>query len=193
MKNLKKALFWILQLTWGILMNVVGLFALVGLSIAGFRPKRFGQQLYFVVGKGWGGVSLGFVTVVGNTSLGYPSTDTLVHEHGHFIQNIFYGPFMVILSLCSAARYWYREYIMYRNRQYVQNNQPEKYKKLKPYDSWWFEGQATNLGYEYVSDFAIRWRFNETTKSVTESFKEASESMKKLSETMEEWREKNNG
>lgn len=155
MKNLKKALFWILQLTWGILYNIVGLFVLLALVIAGHKPKRFGQQLYFVIGKSWGGVEFGFVTVVCNTSMGHPSTDTLVHEHGHFIQNMFYGPFTIFLGIASAARYWYRRYVQYRNKKYLQNNQPEKYKKLKPYNAFWYEKQADDLGYKYLSEEAM--------------------------------------
>ena len=42
-------------------------------------------------------------------------------------------PFVICIP--SAARYWYREYLWHFNK--------EKYRKLPPYDSIWFEGQAT--------------------------------------------------
>ena len=41
---------------------------------------------------------------------------------------------MLFLSLGSVARYWYREI----------------FGITTPYDSWWFEGQATELGTKYV-------------------------------------------
>ena len=46
-----------------------------------------------------------------------------------------------VISIPSAIRYWYREIIYRTNR--------TKYSKLPPYDSIWFEGQATSLGINY--------------------------------------------
>ena len=60
----------------------------------------------------------------------------LYHESGHGIQNLLFGPLMpFVVSIPSAIRYWYREYLM-------------KVKKIKcwnlpDYDSIWFEGTAT--------------------------------------------------
>ena len=43
---------------------------------------------------------------------------------------------MLALSLGSVARYWYREIFGAKT----------------PYDAWWFEGQATELGTKYVKN-----------------------------------------
>jgi hypothetical protein len=43
---------------------------------------------------------------------------------------------MLALSIGSVARYWYREIFGAKT----------------PYDSWWFEGQATELGTKYVKN-----------------------------------------
>lgn len=62
------------------------------------------------------------------------------HEHGHSIQNCFYGPFMLLVNLRSSTRYLYRRG--------VKAIWPGK--KLPPYDSVWFEAEATQLGHQYM-------------------------------------------
>jgi hypothetical protein len=51
-----------------------------------------------------------------------------------------------VISLPSFLRYWYRRIIVKIN----------KNKKLPPYDSIWFEGQATRLGNEIVEYIQTR-------------------------------------
>lgn len=132
-------LFWILQLTWGIIMNVIGLGAFLVLVFSGHKPRRFHQSIYFVVGNNWGGVNLGFVTVVSKVS----GESTLRHEHGHFIQNAMYGPlFPFIVAIPSMFRYHYRNYLVLKKG--------KKRSQLPDYDSAWFEGQATDFGYKYL-------------------------------------------
>ena len=136
MKQNYKFLFWLLQLTWGILDNILGALIFLVLVIFKQKPKRFHQMIYFEIGNYWGGFNCGFVAVVNEN----PSEHLLKHEHGHFIQNIIFGPFEIFIQIASAIRYWYRELKYYR-------------KGLRPtttYDSIWFEGQATQLGYKYL-------------------------------------------
>ncbi len=60
------------------------------------------------------------------------------HEHGHALQNCIYGPFMpFVISAPSSFRYWYRRAVQNR-------------KKLPPYDSIWFEADATKRGTEFI-------------------------------------------
>lgn len=62
------------------------------------------------------------------------------HEHGHALQNCEYGPFMIIVSIMSVCRYWYREFKYHR-------------KGLTPptaYDDAWYEGEATKIGTEFI-------------------------------------------
>ncbi len=51
----------------------------------------------------------------------------------------FFMPFIV--SIPSAVRYWYREYL-------VRDGKKLSW-ELPPYDSIWFEGWATALGTKY--------------------------------------------
>ena len=68
------------------------------------------------------------------------------HEVGHGIQNAAVGGLrMLFFSICSAFRYWKRELFGAKT----------------PYDAWWFEAQATELGNQYVNQIKENNR-NET-------------------------------
>lgn len=134
MKN--KIFYWIVSLTWGCVMSVIGLVAALFLLLTGHKPTLFGNTFYFKVGKNWGGLNLGPVFITDST----PSLHTLCHEHGHGLQNLWWGPlFPFVIGIPSAIRYWYRE-IKY----YKKGKQPPT-----TYDSIWFEGQASELGEKY--------------------------------------------
>lgn len=141
--NMKKVLlltfFWAMQLTWGFIENFFGALIFLAMVCTGHKPKKFHQMIYFEAGKnlGWGGFNMGFVAIVNKFS----SERLLRHEHGHFIQNFFFGPLNLPLQLASAIRYWYRQYL----RKYKYS----KWLELPEYDAWWYEGMATSLGNEY--------------------------------------------
>ena len=127
-----KFLYYLLQFTWGLLMNIVGSLVFTFLIIfAHKKPKKFHNCWYISVGKRWGGLELGTFFLIDSGE----SASTKYHESGHAIQNIIWGPlFPFIIGIPSAIRYWYRKLT------------PNK--KHPPYDSIWFEGQATKWGYE---------------------------------------------
>lgn len=102
------------------------------LSSMGYKPKDFYDICsYFEIGENWGGLSLGWFFICCKDS----SESLKCHEVGHTLQNANIGGYkMLFLSLGSVARYWYREI----------------FGITTPYDSWWFEGQATELGTKYV-------------------------------------------
>lgn len=135
----KAILFWALSFTWGLPLTIIGLAIAIVLTIFGYKPHRFHYMVRFEIGENWGGFSLGgFIFTSEN-----PSLHIKQHEAGHGIQNMVYGiitPFIV--SIPSAIRYWYREYL-------------QKIKKktdLPPYESIWFEKQATEIGEKYFPD-----------------------------------------
>lgn len=127
-------LFYILNFTWGIIMNLVGAVVALVLTAMGYKPTRHAGSIVFKYGHGWGGVSLGVFSVVCEEA----STHTLNHEFGHAIQNAWYGPFHVFISIASALRYW-----AIRLKLITVTN----------YDDAWFEGQATKLGDKYVQEW----------------------------------------
>ena len=129
--------FYLRSFTWSLPVNLGGTVIAGGLLLTGHRPQRFGNCVRFTVGKNWGGGSLGvFMFTCRNASQAL-----LEHEHGHSIQNCYYGPLMPFLvNIPSSTRYWYRRI--------VHAVKPEK--ALPPYDSIWFEAEATRLGREYM-------------------------------------------
>ena len=134
-----RKLFYILNLTWGLPMNIVGGVVALGLRAVGKRPERYGDCWCFTVGENWGGVSFGLVMVVSKRA----SKHTRDHEHGHAVQNALFGVLMpFIVSIPSAVRYWH----------FVITERRGKGDTLPPYDSAWFEGQATKWGTKYCEE-----------------------------------------
>ena len=131
--QMKKSVFYLLSLTWGLPLTLAGSVVALALLLTGHKPKRWGYCWYFEIGRNWGGFEMGCFFVKDRT----PSRHIMNHEHGHGIQNCYLGPFMpFVVCLPSSLRYWFRAL---RSRLFPQH-------KLKPYDSVWFEGQATRLG-----------------------------------------------
>ncbi|MBM7578096.1 hypothetical protein [Jeotgalibacillus terrae] len=128
-------LFWFIQLTWGVLINVIGICIAAVLLCTGSKPHRFNHAIYFEVGEKWGGVNFGgFFFVQKNAPDRLKS-----HEYGHSFQNLLLGPFMIVaVTIPSAVRY------------HVRKVQFKKGYSLKPYDDFWCESWATELGQKHT-------------------------------------------
>lgn len=132
---LSKKLYYLLSFTWGLPLTLVGGLVALALLIMGHRPRRFGWCLYFEVGENWGGLEFGPIFLCNRN----PSWHIKKHEFGHSIQNCFWGPLMIfVICIPSAIRYWFRKLKKSRGSE------------ATPYDSIWFEGQATKLGTDYI-------------------------------------------
>jgi len=134
-----KWLFYLLSLTWGILMTIFGTLITVVFAIAKIFDKKITFfKYYWVYGikvgpEYWGGMESGLMFIRDHKSSDRYIND---HEFGHMIcQNCLFGPLAIFMCfLPSATRYWYQEI---RSRKGLQN---------KPYDSIWFEDAATMCG-----------------------------------------------
>ena len=137
MINLKnRTTFYLLSFTWGLPLTLVGFIVAGVLLCVGYKPQRWGDCWHFSVGKNWGGLELGLIFLTGNVSTTYIKN----HEHGHAIQNCFFGPLMpFVVCIPSAIRYWYR----------IIREKIGKPCKTNYYDIW-FEAQASRLGSDYV-------------------------------------------
>ena len=133
---MSKFKYYLLSLTWGILMSIVGYLVAAILMLFGCKPKKWGHGYYFVVGNYWGGVNLGPIFLCSRAS----NTDFVrEHEYGHGIQNCYYGPFYIILvAIPSMIRCKYRD-IRFR----MGKDNPTDYYAI------WFEKQASDLGLKY--------------------------------------------
>lgn len=131
-----------MQRTKGWALSFTGLIVYGALRLFGCKPKDYyGICKYFEIGKNWGGLEMGWFFICGKGE-----SDSLKnHEVGHSIQNAAFGGLKMLgLSICSALRYWKRELFGAKT----------------PYDSWWFEGQATELGNRYVNSIKEKF-YNE--------------------------------
>jgi len=129
--------FYLRSFTWGLPVNIAGAIAALCLLTTGHKPERFGNCVNFSVGTNWGGGSMGIFMITCRNA----SRQLKEHEHGHSIQNCFYGPFMPLINLRSSSRYLYRACVQCLMR----------HQALSPYDSVWFEREASELGTQYMN------------------------------------------
>ena len=126
--------YYALQWTWGILMNLIGVFVFIYALIRKWPIQKHRNAIKIICPpqKAWGGVSFGMFMMVAENS-----PKSAKHEYGHSIQNMHWGIlFPFVIAIPSFVRLWYREF---------------KYNKkgIEPptkYDDIWFEGEATALG-----------------------------------------------
>ena len=139
--KLPKPIFYLLTFTWGLPFTALGLIAALALRLRGHKPKKHGYCFYFETGEHWGGVNLGLFFIVDKQN----NAAIRDHEHGHAVQNCYLGPFMLILvALPSLIRSRYRAHLIKKG---------VDARTLPPYDSIWFEGQATRVGKE-IAEYA---------------------------------------
>jgi hypothetical protein len=134
--KLNKITYYVLSFTWGLTISLIGFIIFLILLISDKKPHIYNSQnIYIALGKNWGGFSLGIFTFCQTNYTDH----ILYHELGHSIQNCLFGIFMpFIVSIPSAIRYWYRHFKKKYNPNII----------LPPYESIWFEHQATEWGYK---------------------------------------------
>lgn len=139
--EMSKFKFYFLSFTWGLPVTLAGCLVALVLRLCGLKPKKWGYCYYFELGSGRSGADLGIFFIKGKPESLYLKN----HELGHAVQNCYFGFLMpFIVNLPSTLRFWYRAI--------VKSLAPKK--KLKPYDSAWFEGQATRLGAQMIAYLA---------------------------------------
>nr|WP_325211230.1 hypothetical protein [uncultured Oscillibacter sp.] len=122
-----RALFYLVQFTWGLPVNLAGL--LVFLCYPHSRRERFCNSSVTYLPGGQGGLSLGVFLFLG----GQENPGLRVHEYGHTIQCLFLGPlYWVLVVLPSAV--WYHCFASYRQKRRI------------PYDALYCERWATAWG-----------------------------------------------
>ena len=139
---MSKKEFYLRSFTWGLPVNIGGAVVALGMLATGHRPHKYGDCIQFDVGRGWGGGSLGIFMFTCSDA-----DDSLkAHEHGHSIQNCYFGPLMPFaVNIPSSARFW--------SRKLISRVKPDAH--LNDYDSVWFEAQASELGKKYMCNRRI--------------------------------------
>lgn len=154
-----KWLFYIISFTWGFLASFIGMIILLFSLIVG-KVRIYKGRLFGVFPKAFGsdwGFSIGCVFFIAHNCFEtyceeakykdfdfhpiIPIAHLMLHESGHTLQNIIFGPLtLFIVTIPSVIRFWYRDYLTKTGKKFV-----------KPYESIWFERQATKFGLKYIN------------------------------------------
>lgn len=106
---MKLILFYIINFTWGILQNIMGLFLLI--KYRKCKKKWFHGALIIYHNENWGGISMGMFIVINGNRKEKWITETKVHEYGHCIQTLILGPlYLFVVGIpsfiwCNAKKY----------------------------------------------------------------------------------------
>lgn len=143
---MKKWMYYAIQWTWGIPMNIIGIFIFILTNAIDWIQYIFTRQhkiynywyrnaVCIVLPWNFGGFEMGMFFARGKND-----ESVCAHEYGHSIQNLWWGIlFPFVICIPSMTRYWYRRFYMKFLYKKIRRS-------LSPYDSVWFEGQATQLG-----------------------------------------------
>lgn len=111
-----RALFYLIQFTWGLPVNLVGLLAFLCCR-ARFPAKRFRNSIVTCLPGNRGGLSLGIFIFL---SAPYTAENSglCAHEYGHTVQCLFLGPlYWIIVAVPSVL--WFHCFGGYRKKRHV--------------------------------------------------------------------------
>lgn len=124
-------IYYLLQFSWGLILNVFGAIVSFILLCCSFKPYRYKYGYCFELPIDFG-LNLGIFFLVPING----SEHTKDHEYGHSIQNMYFGPFSIgSVHLISAIRFWIRAFLTKIGKT-----------PTTKYDDIWFEGQASYTG-----------------------------------------------
>ncbi|MBQ7543094.1 MAG: hypothetical protein IJT44_12475 [Clostridia bacterium] len=95
---MKKFLFYLVQFTWGLPQNLIGLIGFL-FFLGRMRHDRFENAIitYIDSDKSFGGISLGIFIFVNGRKKDDWLHDTRIHEYGHTIQSVVLGPLYILV------------------------------------------------------------------------------------------------
>ncbi len=89
---MKKVLFYLIQFTWGLPQNLVGLIAFLILSRKNPHERFHNSFITYIDVENFGGVSIGIFIFINSKRTEGWLNDTRIHEYGHTIQSLVLGP-----------------------------------------------------------------------------------------------------
>lgn len=128
-----KLLFYAIQFTWGLSVNLAGL--LLFLCCKGARQGKFCNSVVTYLPGDHGGLSLGIFIFL-SVQNAHQHRNLCAHEYGHTIQCLFLGPlYWFVVAIPSAI--WYHFFTNFRKRRQI------------PYDRLYCEQWATAWGQKW--------------------------------------------
>ena len=102
---MKMFLFYIVQFTWGLPQNLVGLVLYMLMYKKGKHERFYGSFVTYInTSKPFGGVSFGIFIFINSDKDDDWIRDTLIHEYGHTIQSLILGPlWFFVIALPSVV------------------------------------------------------------------------------------------
>ena len=99
---MNKKQFQFLSWTWGIILTICGFILSIPMKLLHITTYKNQYATVYEFGEKWGGLSLGPYNFVNKN----PSQHLLNHEFGQSLQNCYWGPNMIIITIISVIRYW---------------------------------------------------------------------------------------
>ena len=111
---MKKVLFYLVQWTWGLTVNLAGLLAHLFVRRKG-RTERFQKAIITFLPWNFGGLSLGLFIFMADHKNERWTYNTRIHEYGHTFQCLLLGPlYWLVIALPSAI--WCNCFQAYRQK-----------------------------------------------------------------------------
>lgn len=133
----KRWLYYLIQFTWGLPINIIGAVVAGVLLLCKKRPYWYEWHLCFELPTR-SGMNLGIFVMLPHSAL----MNMKMHEIGHGIQNMYVGPmFIGSIAITSVIRFWWRKLLFHLGKE-----------PKTQYDDVWFEGQATRLGKKFIQE-----------------------------------------
>lgn len=118
-KGLARILFYLIQFTWALPVNIIGLTAYLILCRK-FRHIRFHNAFITFVPGNWGGVSLGLFIFMAEGRNPEWERNTRIHEYGHTIQALLLGVlYWLVIAIPSFIWCNFPPLVKYRKKNNV--------------------------------------------------------------------------
>ena len=142
-----KCLYYLIQFTWGIEANLLGLVAFLFCKfVLNWEVTKYYKNIIVSPRNKEmnSGLSLGIFLFVDKNA----SDSIKQHEYGHSIQNLIFGVLWIeLIAIWSFIRFWYYELMVNKLKLNINYN----------YYSIWFERDASALGKRAIKDKAWDW------------------------------------
>ncbi len=116
-KNLKAFLFYFVQWTWGLPVNIIGWIAfIICTKVKGYRWQHFGYAKIVYMPWNAGGLSMGLFIFIKDQHKSKKWThDVRIHEYGHTWQCLLLGPlYYIVIAIPSVI--WCNCFAGYRKK-----------------------------------------------------------------------------
>ena len=117
--SFSKTLFYIIQWTWGLPVNLIGGIVYLICKLLGRRQEKIGYAYYTFLPWNQGGLTLGlFIFMKDNHPNKTWTYNTIIHEYGHTWQTLLLGPlYWLVIAIPSAI--WCNFFEKYRKKNNV--------------------------------------------------------------------------